>query len=366
MATSVLARRRPTGGAMPWTTSDAVAAGARPLPTGRALQVVQWCIAVYAVGSVALIATHRVGLTSEHAILLVLVGAGALPRLRGLVRDWLPFLFIAVMFEDLGAVQPLVAGAVHSSGPAAFERSIFGGVNVAPWLQEHLGGLLGPVWWQLPLVAEYLSHFVAPIAAGAWLWWRYRDRFGGFVAAYMLLMAAGFGVFLLFPEMPPWLAAQQGLIAPVGRVVVDSLQHLGAFGHLYAGADIFPNGAMPSLHVAVPMLIALTLIGARGSGRLRWLWLLYPLSMSFAVVDLGEHYVADAVVGLAFGALCWALVAWAMSPRTRGRPLPCAGAVQQPGSAAHPRRTPWPIPTPSSSRTWSAASARSKRSAASP
>jgi len=272
--------------------------------SARTLAAVNAAIAVYGVASVGLVATRRVGLTAEHAILLVLIGAGLVPRLRTLVRAWLPFLFVAVMFEDLGAVQPLVAGAVHAAGPVAFERGIFG-VNVALWLQQHLGGLHGPQWWQLPLVAEYLAHFVAPILAGGYLWWRVRSRFGDFVAVYSLVMAAGFAVYLLFPEMPPWLAAQHGLLQPVGRVVVATVQHVPWLGGVYAGADPFPNGAMPSLHVAVPMAIALSMMAARGrQSRLRWLWLVYPLTMSFAVVDLGEHYVADAVVGLAFGALC--------------------------------------------------------------
>ncbi len=274
----------------------------------RALTALYAAISVYAVGSLALVATHRVGLTSEHVILLGLVALGLVPRLRGIVRDWLPFLFVAVMFEDLGALQPLLARGVHTAGPAVFERDIFGGVNVGPWLQQHLGGLDGITWWQIPLVLEYLAHFATPLIAGGYLWWRHRDRFGRYVTTYALVMAAGFAVYLLFPEMPPWLAAEKGLIDPVSRTVVTALTHLGGFGHFYAGADPYPDGAMPSLHVAVPTIIALTLIGTL-RGRTRWLWLLYPLTISFAVVDLGEHYVADTVVGLAFGVLCWAAVA---------------------------------------------------------
>jgi hypothetical protein len=282
---------------------DTAAAGAR---SAGALRLVYAAICVYAVVSIGLVATHRVGLTSEHALLLVLVAAGMVPRLRGLVRDWLPFLFVAVMFEDLGALQPLVAGGVHAAGPAAFERAILG-VNAAPWLQEHLGGLNGPAWWQVPLVAEYLAHFLTPLLAGAYLWWRHRPRFGAYVAAYTAVMAAGFAIYLVFPEMPPWLAAQHGIIAPVQRDVVAALNHLGAIGHVYSGADPFPDGAMPSLHVAVPMVIAISLF-ARARGRARWLWLLYPLTVGFAVVALGEHYVADVVVGLAVGAAAWAVV----------------------------------------------------------
>jgi membrane-associated phospholipid phosphatase len=292
--------------------------------SAHALTVVYALISLYGVASIGLMVTHRVGLTSEHAILLVLIAAGLAPRLRSLVRAFLPFLFVAVMFEDLGAIRPLVEGSVRAAGPAAFERGIFGGVDVSSWLQQHLGGLHGVQWWQIPLIAEYLAHFVAPILAGLWLWWRFRARFGEYVAAYSLVMAAGFAVYLLFPEMPPWLASQHGLLSsPVQRDVVSALHHVPVIGGIYAGADLYPNGAMPSLHVAVPMVIALSVIGARGGGRRRWLWLLYPLTVGFAVVDLGEHYVADVVVGLVFGALCYAVTSLRVN-RVLDRAIPTA------------------------------------------
>ena len=311
------------GATAAWRWPSRRRAEARADRSARALAAVNAFIAVYGVASMGLVATRRVGLTAEHAILLVLIGAGMVPRLRTMVRAWLPFLFVAVMFEDLGAVQPLVAGAVHTAGPAVFERNIFG-VNVAPWLQQHLGGLHGAQWWQIPLVFEYLAHFVAPILAAGYLWLRARQRFGDFVAVYSLVMAAGFAVYLIFPEMPPWLAAQQGLVQPVQRIVVGALDHVPVLGSVYAGADPFPDGAMPSLHVAVPMAIALAMIAARGHGRARWLWLLYPLTISFAVVDLGEHYVADAVVGLAFGALCFYAVTSLRWKRVADAAMPAA------------------------------------------
>ena len=125
----------------------------------------------------------------------------------------------------------------------------------------------------------------------------------------MILMTTGFVIYLLFPEMPPWLAARNGLLSPVHRIVVDSLQQLGGFGRIYAGADPEPNAAMPSLHVAVPMLIAATAVGAaRWHRRVAWLWILYPLTIAFGVVYLGEHYVADSIVGLALGMVCYGLV----------------------------------------------------------
>jgi hypothetical protein len=34
--------------------------------------------------------------------------------------------------------------------------------------------------------------------------------------------------------------------------------------------------------------------------------MLYPITLSFGVLYLGEHYVADCVVGLALGVVCYA------------------------------------------------------------
>jgi membrane-associated phospholipid phosphatase len=95
----------------------------------------------------------------------------------------------------------------------------------------------------------------------------------------------------------------------VHRVVVDFLQNLNGFGRFYAGADPEPDAAMPSLHVTVPMLIACTIIGlAQRPRRLVWLWLLYPLTLAFGVVYLGEHYIADSVAGLLLGVVCYVVV----------------------------------------------------------
>ena len=171
------------------------------------------------------------------------------------------------MFEDLTGVGAKIAGSVHVLAPIVLEKSLFGGVVWTLWLQQHLGvseigRVLGVV-----LAGEYLFHFAAPLVAGLWLWLRHRDRFGTFVGAYVMVMAAGFLVYLLYPEMPPRLAAQNGDLPPVHRIVVETLQRLGSFGTFYAGADPEPNAAMPSLHVAVPMVIACAVVAVRGVRR---------------------------------------------------------------------------------------------------
>lgn len=263
-------------------------------------------MAAYAVASIGLMATKQVGITSEHVILIGLVVFAVLGRARPFVWDWLPFLFVAVMFEDLSAVGAKIAGKVHDIAPILFEKSFLGGAVACSWLQEHIGfGVIGHALGVV-LSVEYLFHFAAPLVAGMWLWVRHRDRFGTFVSAYILVMGMGFIGYLLYPEMPPWLAANKGLLPPVHRIVVETLQGLGGFGNFYAGADPEPNAAMPSLHVSVPLIVTLSIISVKGWGNRRaWLWMLYPLTISFGVVYLGEHYISDTVVGLALGAVCF-------------------------------------------------------------
>ena len=60
---------------------------------------------------------------------------------------------------------------------------------------------------------------------------------------------------------------------------------------------------MPSLHVAIPGVIAFALWKYNW---LRWFGLCYAISMLFAVVYLGEHYAVDGFAGLGLAAAAWA------------------------------------------------------------
>jgi membrane-associated phospholipid phosphatase len=253
-------------------------------------------------------ASRQVGLTSEHVILVGLVVFALVARARPFVWDWLPFLFVGVMFEDLTSVGTKVAGGVHDVGPVVFERSWLGGQIASTWLQDHIGTGTLAKWFGIALASEYLFHFAAPLVCGFWLWLRHRDMFGTFVGAYILVMGLGFITYLVYPETPPWLAAQRGLdrLPHVHRIVVETLQQAGGFGSIYAGADPEPNAAMPSLHVSVPVIVACSIVAVKGWGNKRaWLWMLYPITISFGVLYLGEHYISDTIVGLLLGFACW-------------------------------------------------------------
>jgi membrane-associated phospholipid phosphatase len=212
-------------------------------------------------------------------------------------------LLIAVVFLALGGLSQRQAMHASSSLLIAGDRALTGTV-VPVWLQQHLPALLGAPAGVL--TAVYLAHYIAPLATALWLWQRHRARFDGFVATYMLAMLVGFAVYLTFPQSPPWYASQHGLLPQVHRSVIEVLQsaHVGS---LYAGADPEPFGALPSLHVTIPALVAGAVIGVHTS-RWRWLWLLYPATVAFAVLLMGEHYLTDTVAGLVVAGLALMLV----------------------------------------------------------
>ncbi|MHB8536964.1 MAG: phosphatase PAP2 family protein [Candidatus Dormibacteria bacterium] len=286
--------------------------------------VVYGVLLVYAVVSTILMLVHAVGVTSDHALLIALVVAAIVAPARAFVWDFLPFLSVGVMFSDVGTMVERNTEAAHTMAPILIERALFGGNVASVWLQQHLSGIAS--WIDIPLALVYLTFFAAPILFGVWLWIRHREHFGLFVTAYVAMMAIGFLVHVVYPETPPWLASRAGFLAPVDRITVSLLERLGGVGRLYAGADPAPYGAMPALHVAVPSLIAATIIGVRGRhpGR-RWLWLAYPITMAFATVYLGEHYVLDAAAGMMLGFLSYAVVARCTRRGRQSQPLQTTG-----------------------------------------
>ena len=288
------------------------------MPRVRALQrrpFVYGVLIAYAVVSTILMAIHAVGITSEHALLIALILVSVVAPARAFVWDWLPFLAVVVMFSDVGSMVGQNAALAHTLAPIATDRTLLGGNVAAVWLQQHLRPAAG--WLDVPLALVYLSFFIAPLAFGLWLWLRHRNHFGLFVSAYIGMMAVGFLIHVFYPETPPWLAARDGFLPPVDRITVSLLDNLGGFGQVYGGADHAPYGAMPALHVAVPALIAATVIGVRGLRPRSWLWLAYPVTMAFATLYLGEHYLLDALAGLTLGVMCYACAVWVWRWRRR-------------------------------------------------
>ena len=106
------------------------------------------------------------------------------------------------------------------------------------------------------------------------------------------------------PTAPPWWAVENGYADErVRRLMVDVGERVwgDAWPRLYDSLGGNPWAAMPSLHFGSSVMAAL-LLRETGpvAGGLGWA---YALSLGFALVHLGEHYVTDLAAGAALVAL---------------------------------------------------------------
>lgn len=209
------------------------------------------------------------------------------------------------------ATDPMRPGAtnrsgfsLHVTGPPSVDLRLFGAVPTV-WLQQRLVDG-SPHWYDVVATGVYLTHYlVLPVVTGL-VWFRFRDRFRTWIGAALAVGVIGISTYVIYPAAPPWLAAPSEVIAPVRRVSAlgwDAL-HLDGLARLFGASQSASNpvAAMPSLHAAVPVLVALFLwpVAAR---LWRSVMLSYAGLMSLVLVYSEEHYVVDVVAGWATAGL---------------------------------------------------------------
>lgn len=228
-------------------------------------------------------------------------------RGRTFLADWVPFAIVLLAYEQFRGLADSWSGHVHVENVIALERLFFGSpvptLRLQRWFYE--AGETGVL--DVLATGLYFVHFVGVIGLAFWLWLRAERRvYWRYVLAVLALSYAGFATYALFPVMPPRLAAAQGALPPTADIfmlTVGDFVFFRPFFTVYQWIDPNPYAAMPSLHIAFPMLVFLV---ARRlyPGRRTWLLGAYPAAMTLAVVYLGHHYVVDCVAG--------ALYAWAV------------------------------------------------------
>jgi membrane-associated phospholipid phosphatase len=289
-------------------------AASDPSVTGRDEH--RWALArrgvglVYVALLVAYVATHGVpksvlGLTVVAVVGLLIwcIGRGWRRSVQVLV-DWAPFTAVILGYDKTRGLADSLGIGVHERDITRWEKACFGGTEPTVWLQQHLYDAAQVHWYDALLTVVYTSHFVATPVLAAILWLRDRTYWLRYIARVVLLSIAGLLTYILFPEAPPWLAAQDGLTAPVERLSPRGWTwfHLGHVQSLLTQAQSGgsnPVAAMPSLHFAMAVLVAAA-IGGRLRTGWRWLLALYPAAMGFALVYLGEHWVLDLAAGLVY------------------------------------------------------------------
>ena len=252
---------------------------------------------------------------------------------RGVVLEWLPFIAILIAYDSLRGSAAHLFG-VHYLPQLQADTALFG---TAPTVTlQHALWHGHVVFYDVIFWCVYLTHFFATPLVAAVLWKVDRQRFRTFAVLVATLSFAGLITYALYPAAPPWMASQAHLIAPIDRLIpaVWHGLHLHSAGSLVEGGYQYANNvaAVPSLHTAFALLIAITL-WPRKHKWLRPLVALYPLAMAFTLIYTGEHYFSDVVLGWIYTIV--AVVAGRAILRwwTARRAAPSPARVPEPGYA---------------------------------
>jgi membrane-associated phospholipid phosphatase len=266
-------------------------------------------LGVYLVSLLALAMTDQIAVIWKSLVVPTLALAAALTgRFRAFIRDWAVFLGAVILFDaGRGVVFGIVTYfqlPVYMAYAIKAERAIFGEPLLTTRVQAALmsNGELGLIDKLLAVV--YGSHFLVFLFYGLALWLTRERAFGRFKAAMLLVMYLGLLGYLLFPTVPPWMAAHQ-------YFVISNIQELGAqlfhgsLPNLTAAFELDPVAAMPSLHCAFPTV--LTLITFEYFGLWGLAMAAYSMLVFLSTVHLGHHYGVDVLGGIALGVACFLL-----------------------------------------------------------
>jgi len=299
--------------------------------------------AVYLLGISWYLLTHGGWPTPDYLIPPLLLLAIALGRGWAFVLDWGPFLLLVLSWQATAGIADQLGQPVHVEQPAEFDFRLFGGRLPTVELQQRLFDPNEARWYDWLATFQHAMHFVLPVVVGLALWLRSRRTYWRYLAAVMLLFYIGFAIYALYPAAPPWMASLLGATPPVDRVAIETVRRLPSaapIGLAYTHFNANEVAAVPSLHAALPMLIALILVRLGGWRALPII--LYPLLMGFNLVYLGEHYVVDVLLGNAVALIAFVLV-WVLPdllplrlPAWRPRPLSVPSTVRHAGDLALP------------------------------
>lgn len=146
--------------------------------------------------------------------------------------------------------------------------------------------------------------FLFPHGTVAYMMLRHPDRFPRAAAMTYAVFDLGLIGYWGVPTAPPWYASEHGRLGDRGELAVRRMmvEHGRAFwkerwDDLYGLLGGNPLAAMPSLHFATSVMAAHLLSEAGPvEGAVGWT---YALTLGFALVYLGEHYLVDLLVGTA-------------------------------------------------------------------
>ena len=246
---------------------------------------------------------------------------------RWLPQGWLDALRQLVLFAGAYYAYRIVRGLVDGQVSVAFanarelvqaERALglFFEPGLQDWALNHQWVVDGANWMYIN------SHFVVTTSFLIWLYLARNASYYYVRNMFMVAMGLALALYVLYPTAPPRFLPEWGF----SDTVTDAVGQASANN---ANLLYNPYAAVPSMHVAFALMVAIPAYKIVRSPYLKAAWAIYPVLVTFVVLVTANHWWLDA----AFGVLVAAMSAVAASAAL-GRARPEAWAWRTPALGA--------------------------------
>ena len=222
-------------------------------------------------------------------------------------RQWLLF---AGAYYIYRIVRGMVDGHAntaydHARDIVGVERALhsFFEVDVQNWAIDHRIFLDVANWMYVN------SHFVVTTTFLIWLYIARNHAYYYVRNMFVVAMTLALAGYLVYPTAPPRFLPEWGFSDSVASFVGENAEQS-------ANVLYNPFAAVPSMHVAFALMIAVPAIMLVKRRVAKLLWAIYPLVVTFVVVVTANHFWLDAALGALVAALS-AYAAYAAFARAR-------------------------------------------------
>ncbi|MEM1589050.1 MAG: phosphatase PAP2 family protein [Candidatus Bathyarchaeia archaeon] len=236
--------------------------------------------------------THRIFPGPEALFLCLFVYVSYIGSGSRFLKTFSPFIISFLSYEALNRLIVAVPRYIYVLEPVAVELWIFKAIPTLVLQQQYRMPILDCVG-----AIFYSVHLIAPTFF-AFLLWRFKpEHYQNYTLAFIVCTYSALLTFLVFPVAPPW----YGVRADRVLFQVDRYLKVPVFQTIYDYIGVNPFAAFPSLHSAYPWLIAFFSLKTWKKKALPAL--VFPITIWFSAVYLGEHYVIDVIGGIAYATL---------------------------------------------------------------
>ncbi|WP_243718357.1 phosphatase PAP2 family protein [Actinomadura sp. 7K534] len=196
----------------------------------------------------------------------------------------------------------------HADQILAAERAL--GLDIELYLNETL--LTVPWLARAANVFYATMHFIVTLGVVVWLY-RYRPEHYRWLRT-SIMVATGVALlgFWLYPLAPPRFLHHEGFVDPV-----TALHSLGLYASDASGTLTNQYAAMPSMHAGWALWCGVVVAKLATQKWAKALGAVYPATTVVVILSTANHYVLDAVAGIALvsGALWLSWALYARCPR---------------------------------------------------